>query len=129
MYADVDIIDGAGKGLYSNHNWRGGKWGLTETIKASDTKLPNDILVYYHNGDTHSNTKRDVGIVGPPPKVPTSVWQKWIVEFTAGGANWWSDQNDESQLPYCKVGGWEDGDELFGTSLPSRQMDCYWSCW
>ena len=69
---------------------------------------------------------------------PVDLSQRYIVEITAGTSIWSNQDIDDKVLPYCDVGGWDNGDfdtflaDLFSLgatkNVPSRQMDCKFEC-
>lgn len=51
------------------------------------------------------------GIIGVPAQ-QTLLWQQWIVGLSAGNTKWDSSNMDNSKMPYCNVGGWDNGNFL-----------------
>jgi len=118
------------------------KWGNTATVAWEDSGLPWDIDVYFPAKLTpFRRARRDARLpnekrVGASPPVDLS--QRYIVEITAGTSIWSNQDSDDQVLPYCDVGGWDNGDfdtflgDLFSLgankNVPFRQMDCRFEC-
>lgn len=104
LYVQLNITDGANNLLASKDFQM--KWGDNATVSASDSKLPFDIDVDFLRSTSESSTKKRM--VGPPP--PNTVnWEDWILAITAGGTSWTDKETDSSNLPYCSVGKWDNG--------------------
>ena len=50
--------------------------------------------------NTDNRTTDDAGVYN---------FEDWPIILTAGSTRWTNDQNDTSQMPYCNVGGWDNG--------------------
>lgn len=128
----MEVSDNAGTVL-----WTSGYTKLTFddifSAPPEDTKLPWSIdVILFQNFDS-----LDANVLLPPPPPPPNWWQSYYdVGLTAGLSRWNSGQDDESSVPYCKVGGWDNGNfdefvaDLFGfkDQVPNRQMDCLFAC-
>ncbi|TVY25613.1 hypothetical protein LHYA1_G006319 [Lachnellula hyalina] len=133
LYVQLNITDG-GDTLLTSKSYDI-KWGGTSNISSTDSKLAEDISIDFTRRTSSSNKLRP-RIPAPPVQVPN--WQAWIVSIRVGTTTWDSTENDESKPPYCKVGGWNNGDfkdflegilSLGANQFePTRQMDCYWTC-
>jgi hypothetical protein len=105
-----NITDGSNN-LLASENFNGA-WGETATVKAADTKLPYDVTVDFLKSTTVPSRmarnrmikERLVGGGVPPPTVD---WEDWKLTITAGPTHW--DDTDTSGMPYCSVGGWDNG--------------------
>ena len=74
---------------------------------------------------------------GGPISTPDP-YQKWEVTLEAGDSKWSTEDTDDTKLPNCSVGGWDNGDfgdfldEVFSLGgvqqVPTRQMDCRFAC-
>lgn len=104
LYVQLNITDG-GNNLLASQNFQM-KWGDNATVSASDSKLPYDIDVDFLRSTSVSSKKKRM--VGPPP-TNTVHWEDWILAITAGGTSWTDKETDSSNLPYCSVGGWDNG--------------------
>ncbi|TVY44268.1 hypothetical protein LOCC1_G006809 [Lachnellula occidentalis] len=131
LYVQLNVTDGSNTLLTSKSYDM--KWGGTASVSSPDTKLPYDITVEFSKKTTSSKLRPRIG-----PPVQVANWQAWIISITAGTTSWDSTVNDDTRIPYCKVGGWNNGDfkdfldgilSLGANQLsPTRQMDCYWMC-
>ena len=142
----VNITDGGGHLLASQEFST--SWGDSVTVPGSDTKLPYDIVVDMtqtippsskarRHAEYLEMLRRDPTCCGSSP-TPPDPFEKWEIGITAGTSNWNSADTDSTKTPYCRVGGWDNGN--FGDwlldvlslgdieHLPNRQMDCYFSC-
>ncbi|KAI9837744.1 MAG: hypothetical protein M1819_006678 [Sarea resinae] len=138
LYVQLNITDGA-NALLASQNYQL-HWGDSASVAASDSHLPYDLSVDFLNRTTiptSSSSRRFRGrMVAPPP--PQINWEDWVLTLTAGSTEWDDTDTDSSRLPYCSVGGWDNGnfwDWLdSATSLgadqhsANRQMDCHWAC-
>jgi hypothetical protein len=104
LYVQLNITDG-GNNLLASQNFQM-KWGDNATVSASDSKLPYDIDVDFLRSTSESSKKKRV--IAPIP-TPTVNWEDWILAITAGGTSWTDKDTDSSTLPYCSVGGWDNG--------------------
>jgi hypothetical protein len=132
----LNITDG-GNNLLASENFQG-KWGDTATVKAADSKLPYDVSVDFLQS-TKVPSRRSVNrrMVGPSPPV-TVQWEDWVTLLTAGITKWDDTMTDNTKLPYCSVGHWDNGnfwDWLNSVvslgadqNAANRQMDCHWAC-
>jgi len=116
LYSQLNITDG-GNNLLASMDFTG-KWGDSSTVPASDSKLPYDIVVdFLQTTKVPSKMARDkfkermVGGGG----TETVPWEDWKLTLTAGSTHW--DDTDTSGMPYCSVGGWDNGG--FGDWLDS----------
>jgi hypothetical protein len=50
-----------------------------------------------------------------------------LIHFHYGDTVWTFDDDDNSKMPHCSVGGWDDGG-FFTPHTPDRQADCYFLC-
>jgi len=130
----LNITDG-GNNLLASKNLNG-KWGYIGTVIASDTELPYNVTVdFLKSTKVPSRMARDIGgrMVAPAPAA-TVQWEDWVLTITAGSTEW--DDTETSGMPYCSVGGWDNGnfwdwlDSVVGgdSEVPNRQLDCHWLC-
>ncbi|TVY42216.1 hypothetical protein LSUB1_G003911 [Lachnellula subtilissima] len=105
LYVQLNITDGGDTLLVSKSYDI--KWGGTANISSTDSKLAEDISVDFTQQTSGSNKFRPRS---PAPPVQVANWQAWIVSIRVGFTTWDSTENDESKPPYCKVGGWDNGD-------------------
>ena len=106
----LNITDG-GNNLLTSENYNM-KWGGTANVPSSDSKLPYDVNVDFLKSQKEPSRKLRPRIGGP---VQMANWQAWILSITAGSTTWDSKDTDQSKLPNCKVGGWDNGN--FGDFL------------
>ncbi|KAL1983529.1 hypothetical protein VTN96DRAFT_10268 [Rasamsonia emersonii] len=136
FFAGLYVYDGGNKQL-KNQTWQKRNWGDTLTIRSTDSKLPYDVSATFVKGEyvTIGKEKR----VAPPPIKPgIMAFEKWPIDIAYGPTKWSSSDQDESKLPNCQVGGWDNGNfvdwleavETFGMvqQVPNRQMDCHFRC-
>lgn len=130
----MNITDGDGNLLVSdNFN---GAWGETAVAKASDSKLPYDVSVDFLESTQVSSRMVKNGIVkerfvGGPSGTFSVNWEDWKLTIAAGDTKW--DDTDTSGMPYCSVGGWDNGNfgdwlnSLLGgySEIPVSQMSPY----
>ena len=108
LYMQFNITDG-GNNLLASESFTG-KWGEIGTVKAADTKLPYDVTIdFLQSTKVPSRMARDiiVGRISAPPPPVTVRWEDWVLTFTAGSTKW--DDTETSGMPYCSVGGWDNG--------------------
>lgn len=101
----LNITDG-GNNLLASLDYQL-KWGQSALASQLDTKLPYDINVDFLES-TSDSSKMAKRIVGPTEPI-TIDWEAWILSITAGSTAWTDKDTDTSTLPYCKVGGWDNG--------------------
>lgn len=105
LYVQLNITDGADD-LLASQNFQI-KWGGNASIIASESHLPYDITVdFLERQKPSSKIKKRVDV---GPITPTVNWEAWIVSITAGNTKWDDSDTDTSKLPYCDVGGWDNG--------------------
>lgn len=129
-----NITDG-GNNLLASESFQGA-WGETGTVKAADSKLPYDVSVDFLKSKTVPSrlARRSVKgrMVGPTPVVPVA-WEDWVLTITAGGTKWDDTDTDSDNLPYCSVGGWDNGnfwdwlDSLIGADSGSPVSQFHYS--
>ncbi|TVY20918.1 hypothetical protein LARI1_G001711 [Lachnellula arida] len=110
LYIFLNITDGGGNMLAIQSTKI--SWGDTAVVKSVDSKLPYDIDIDFLISTTvPSKPKMIKGrMIGPGAAAPApATWEKWNLTLTAGHTTWDSTENDETQLPYCSVGGWDNG--------------------
>ena len=49
-------------------------------------------------------------------------FEDWPVLLTAGSNFWTNNRNDSSQLPYCKEGGWDNGNAAEAAAVTALQL-------
>lgn len=128
LYLQLNISDNANH-LLASQNFQI-KWGSSVSVTAGESHLPYDVTVDFIQQLKPSNKIKKRVDIGPAP--PPVNWEAWIVSITAGNTKWDDTDTDNSKLPYCKVGGWDNGN-FWGflgldSEIPNRQMDCYWAC-
>ena len=101
LYVELNITDGANDQIASQDYQI--NWGDSATVKAGDSHLPYDLTVDFTNRRSAKLRKR---LGAPPPPVP---WQDWIVTIAAGNTKWDDTVTDNTKLPYCVVGDWDNG--------------------
>lgn len=107
FFAGLYVYDGGNKQL-KNQTWQKRNWGDTLTIRSTDSKLPYDVSATFVKGEyvTIGKEKR----VAPPPIKPgIMAFEKWPIDIAYGPTKWSSSDQDESKLPNCQVGGWDNG--------------------
>jgi hypothetical protein len=118
LYVQLNVTAGNAPTVSNNFKL---KWGQSVSVPKSDTNLAYDVTADFLMALSTSKVKR---LAVPPP---TPNWEAWVVTFTAGSNNWNDKDTDKSKLPYCNVGGWDNGnfwDFLNGlTSLGAYE---YW---
>ncbi|RDL40026.1 uncharacterized protein BP5553_00005 [Venustampulla echinocandica] len=136
FFVGLQITDGGGAVL-ARKNFQV-KWSETATISKAGSKLPYDLNVEFSKSSKALKRGLNRRAGGAPPGALQYLYQNWVVGVTAGGTKWDSTQRDKAKMPYCNVGGWDNGD--FGDFLdgllslgadshaPTRQMDCRWAC-
>jgi hypothetical protein len=84
------------------------QWGDSAAILRNATRLPYDVTAEFLLLSSDNN------------------FEDWPITLTAGSTRWTNNQTDSSQLPYCKVGGWDNGNSQdafnsfkFGTNYVS----------
>ncbi len=70
--------------------------------------------------------------------LPPDPYEDWLIQMQAGDSSWNSGDQDEANVPFCRVGGWDNADALdfidlltslgVDQKMPNRQMDCYFPC-
>jgi len=135
LYMQFNITDG-GNNLLASENFNGA-WGETGTVTAADSKLPYDVSVDFLKSTIASSrmARNRIRMVAPPPTI-TVDWEQWKLTITAGSTHWDDTDTDNSNMPYCSVGGWDNGNfwdwlnSVVGddTNIPNRQLDCHWAC-
>ena len=143
----LNITDGAGHLLASQDFST--SWGDSISVPALITGLPYDIVVDMtetipitrkarakRHAEYLEMLRRDPLCCGGT--TPVDPFEKWEIGITAGTTTWNSGDTDSSTMPFCRVGGWDNGnfeDWLLSVlslgdiqELPNRQMDCYWTC-
>jgi hypothetical protein len=83
------------------------EWGDGVSIQGS---LPYEVTVDFLllSADNETTSADSSG-------VSAYSFEYWPILLTAGKTRWTNDQNDSSKLPYCKVGGWDNGN--FGNTI------------
>lgn len=110
LFVQLNISDGANH-LLASQNFNEIEWGQSASVPAADTKLPYDIVVDF----TMTRYKgKFVRSIIPPPTI--FEWEDWTISLTAGSTSWNDTDTDTSVLPYCEVGGWDNGDTPVSTS-------------
>lgn len=102
LFVQLNITDGANNLLASKQFQM--KWGDNATVAATDSKLPYDIAVDFLRSTSESKERR----MGMPTPVTVN-WEHWILAITAGDTSWTDKETDSSNLPYCSVGNWDNG--------------------
>ncbi|KAG4435763.1 hypothetical protein IFR05_008737 [Cadophora sp. M221] len=135
LWTRLSITDGAGHPLVSKVTET--RFGQSVTLVSSNTELPYAVSVTFTQKlkpDSKSKFRVKPRIAaGGGPVGPTLVYQKFILELSAGTTSW--NSAVRSGLPKCTVGDWDNGglaDWLNGVFadpyVPNRQMDCEWAC-
>ena len=102
----LHITDGANHPLAAENFTL--KWGQSASVAAKDSKLPYDLNVDFWK-PAKIPTKLGRRVDKPPNPVMMD-WEDWVISLTAGKTKWNDMDKDSSKLPYCTVGGWDNGD-------------------
>ena len=110
LYVQLNITDG-GNNLLASTNTQG-TWGDTISVTADESKLPYDINVDFLRSTVVPRSSGSGMIKGriavPPPEVLVR-WEDWILTIAAGDTKWDDTDTDNTQMPWCSVGGWDNG--------------------
>lgn len=127
------------------------QWGDTVFIPKGDSNLPYDLKFEMLDQWLGKDQKRWFQSRDKPPPGghgygdDSLKWETYSVRITAGDTTWSTEDqdNDRKKLPRCEVGQWDtkdswdpfdEVDKLLDTffsgvsDLPTRDMDCRWSC-
>jgi hypothetical protein len=105
LYVQLNITDGADN-LLASQNFQI-KWGGSVSISASESHLPYDVTVDFLEQQKPSNKLKKRVDIGPA--TPPVNWEAWVLSITAGNTKWNDSDTNTSNLPYCDVGGWDNG--------------------
>ena len=65
------------------------QWGGSASVLRNATRLPYDVTAVFLRSNSDNN------------------YEDWPITLIAGRTQWIYNQTNSSQLPYCKVGGWD----------------------
>jgi hypothetical protein len=88
-------------------------WGWVTAILPGASRLPYNVSVNFIGWGSNNETGYGDGIYG---------FEDWPVLLTAGSNIWSNYQNDSSQLPYCKEGGWDNGNAAEAAAVTALQL-------
>ena len=107
LYVQLNVTAGANAPVISKYFKL--NWGQSASVLGSDTGLSYDITADFLQTSSVSKAKRvkRLALVGPPPPPPN--YEAWAISFTAGSTKWNDKDTDKTKMPYCNVGGWDNG--------------------
>jgi hypothetical protein len=82
-------------------------WGQKATWYKASSTLPTDIEIEIAK-KKGALKKRDTVDVPPPNSANEALFKSFDLYFTAGSNKWSSGNTDESKLPFCRVGAWDE---------------------
>jgi hypothetical protein len=88
-------------------------WGDVTAILSHATGLPYDVSVNFVLWGYSNESMDNEGIYN---------FEDWPVLLTAGSNMWTNNRNDSSQLPYCKVGGWDNGNAAEASAINALEL-------
>ncbi|KAL5327667.1 hypothetical protein ACEPPN_005368 [Leptodophora sp. 'Broadleaf-Isolate-01'] len=109
VWARLSITDGAGQPLGSKVT--NTRFGKSVTVESSDTKLPYPVSVTFTQKlkpESASEARMKPRVAGGGAVGPTLVYQKFILELSAGATSW--NSAVRNGIPKCTVGDWNNGD-------------------
>lgn len=106
LYVQLNVTDGANHLLASKDFQL--SWGDSVSVSNDDSKLPYDLTVDFLKQT--SVPSRMFKRADAPPGTNTVDWEDWVLSIAAGTTKWGSTDTDSSKLPFCNVGGWDNGD-------------------
>jgi hypothetical protein len=106
FYVQLNVTTGANAPVISKHFKIG--WGGSVYVSGNDAMpiLPYVIAVRFLKTNSVSKVKRVKRLGAPPPR-PN--YEAWAISFTAGSTKWNDQDTDKTKMPYCNVGGWDNG--------------------
>ncbi|KAH7327189.1 hypothetical protein BKA65DRAFT_566531 [Rhexocercosporidium sp. MPI-PUGE-AT-0058] len=107
VWAQLSITDGAGHPLGTNPKISETRFGKSIILEPSDTNLPYAVSVTFTQ-KMKPESRMKPRVAGGGAVGPTLVYQKFILELTAGGKAW--NSAVRSGMPKCTVGDWDNGD-------------------
>ena len=88
-------------------------WGYAASLLGNATRLPYNVSAYFIQKGISNDTSDNAGVYS---------FEDWPVILTAGSDMWTNFQNDSSQPPYCKVGGWDNGNAADAFAIDTLEL-------
>ena len=106
FYVQLNITTGANAPVISKYFKI--SWGQSVYVFGTEAVpiLPYDIAVHFLQTNSVSKMKRVKRLGALPPR-PN--YEAWAIAFTAGSTKWNDQDTDKTKMPYCNVGGWDNG--------------------